>query len=66
MATHAKDSLTRARITQVLNLLFAIAAPKAAAAERLITGKDREVLNFVAAGAAAVRAAVADKGAVAE
>ena len=66
MAAHAKDSLTRARITQVLDLSLAVATPKAGGAEGLIAGEDGEVFDFVAACVAAVGAVVADEGAVAE
>jgi len=66
MAAHAKDALGGARITQVLNLPLAIATPEAARAERLVTGKDGQVLDLVSTGIAAVRATVTYKGAVTE
>ena len=66
MAAHAEDALRGARISQVLDLLLAVAAAKAGAAERLVAGEDGEVLDFVTAGIAAVCAVVANERAVAE
>lgn len=66
MAAHAEDALTGARITQVLNLPLAVSTLEACRTESLIAGKNGKILNLVAAGAAAVRAVVADKGPIAQ
>lgn len=66
MAAHAKDALRRPRIPQVFNLPLAVPAPKAARAEGLVASEDCEVFDLVAASVAAVRAVVADQGAIAE
>lgn len=66
MTAHAKDSLGSARITQILNLPFAIATPETAGAEGLVASEDGQVFDLVAAGIAAICAVVADEGAVAE
>ena len=66
MTAHAEYALRCARISQVLNLLFAVAAPKAAATEGLITCEDGEILNLVATSIAAVGAIAAYERAVAE
>lgn len=66
MTTHAEDSLGGASISQVLNLSLAIATSETTGAKGLVAGQDGQVLNFVAAGVAAVCAVVANEGAVAE
>lgn len=66
MTAHAEDALGGPRIAEVLDLALAVAASEAARAEGLVAGEDGEILNLVVAGAAAVRAVVADEGAVAE
>lgn len=66
MAVHAEHSLAGSRISQVLNLFLAVAATKAAGTICLVAGKNGEILDLVAAGAAAVCAVVADKGAIAK
>jgi len=64
VAAHAEDTLTGARITQVLDLPLAVATFEARGAEGLVAGEYGEVFNLVAAGAAAVGAVVADEGAI--
>ena len=66
MAEHAEDPLRGARIAQVVDLALAISASEAAGAEGLVAREYGEVLDLVAAGAAAVGALVADERAIAE
>lgn len=66
MAVHAEDALRGPGIAEVLDLALAVAAAEAARAKRLVAGEDGQVLDFVAASMAAVRAVVAYEGAVAE
>jgi hypothetical protein len=66
VAAHAKDSLRRACISQVLDLPLAVPAAEAGSAERLVTSEDSQILNLVAAGAAAVCTVVADERAIAQ
>lgn len=66
MTAHAKYALGGSRISKVLNLALAIPATKAGCAECLVTRQDRQVLNLVATGTAAIGAVVADEGAIAE
>lgn len=66
MAFHAEHSLSGSGISEVLDLLLAIPTSKATSAIGLVPGQDGEVFDFVSAGAAAVRAIVADEGAVAK
>lgn len=61
MTAHAEYTLRRPRISQILDLLLAIATSKAGATKRLVSGKNREVLDLVAARIAAVGAVVADE-----
>jgi len=63
---HAEDALRRARITQVFDFTLAIAAFETVCAERLVARENCKVFDFVAAGAAAVCAIVADQRAIAE
>lgn len=64
MTAHAEDALTCACITQILNFPFAVAALEAGGAEGLVAGQNGQILDFVATGAAAVSAIVADEGSV--
>ncbi len=66
IALHAEYALRRPCILQVIDLAFAIPTPEAARTEGLVTGEDGEVFDLVPTGAAAVRAVVADKGAIAK
>ena len=66
MTTHTKDSLRRPSISEVFYLPFAIPTAEARCAESLVAGEDCEVLNLVAAGAAAICAVVTDEGPIAE
>jgi len=62
---HAEDTLRSPSITQVFNLLVAVFAAEATRTEGLIPRKDGKVFDLVAAGAATVRAVVANQRAVA-
>ncbi len=66
MTVHAEYALRCPRISQVLDLLLAVATPEAGAAERLVTSENRQVFDFVAASVATIGAVVADEGAIAE
>lgn len=66
MAVHAEDSLRRPRISEVLNLAFAVSTTETGGTECLVPGKDGQVFNLVPTGAATVRAVVADERAIAE
>lgn len=66
MAAHTKYALRRSCISEVLDLPFAVPASEAGRAEGLVACEDGQILNLVAAGAAAVCAVVADEGAIAE
>jgi hypothetical protein len=66
VAIHAEDALGCARISQILDLPFAVATSEARATERLITREDGKILDLVSAGIAAVRAIVAYQRAVAK
>jgi hypothetical protein len=66
MAIHTEDSLRRARIPQILNLLLAVPAFEAVGAEGLVASQDGQILNLVPTAAAAICAVVADQGAIAE
>jgi hypothetical protein len=66
MTAHAKVTVRRSCIAQVLDLPLAVPTTKAWLAIGLISRKDREVFNFVAASAAAVRAVIANEGAIAK
>ena len=66
MAAHAKDALRRACISEVLDLPLAVPAAETRSAEGLVAGEDSQILNLVAAGAAAVCTVVADERAIAE
>jgi hypothetical protein len=63
---HAKYPLRRPCIFEILNLLFATPTPKTGGAERLVSGEDGEILDFVPAGTAAICTVVTNEGAVAE
>lgn len=63
---HAEDALGGPRIPQILNLLLAVPAAKAAGTKGLIARQDGQILDLVPARAAAVGAIVADEGAIAE
>lgn len=66
MAGHTEDSLRCPRIFQILDLALAIPTSEAARTERLVSGKDREIFDLVAASGAAVGTAVADEGSISE
>ena len=59
MAAHAEDALGCPRISQILDLLLTISTSETRAAEGLIAGENREVLDLVSARIAAVGAVVA-------
>lgn len=59
MAAHAEDALRRPRISQILDLLFAVPAAKASTTEGLVSGEDGKVFDFVPAGIATISAIVA-------
>ena len=58
--------MRRSSITKVLYLALAVSAPETGGAESLVARQDGQVLNLVSASATAVRAVVADEGAIAE
>jgi hypothetical protein len=66
MTAHAEDPLRRPGISQVLNLPLAVPTPEAGSAERLISGQNRQILNLIATGVAAISAIIAYKGSIAE
>jgi hypothetical protein len=66
VARHAEDTLTCARIAEILNLPFTVPAAEAIGAEGLVPCEDGQILDLVSAVIAAVGAVVADEGAVAE
>ena len=66
MTAHAEDALRGPRISEILNLLLAVATSKACTAECLLSGENGKILDLVSAGIAAVSAVVADERAVAE
>lgn len=59
MTLHAKDTLRRPRIAQILDLLLAISAPEALGAKGLVTRQDRQILDLIPARAATVCAIAA-------
>jgi hypothetical protein len=66
VAVHTEHALGGPCIAQVLDLLFAVPTSKAAGTVGLVTREDGQVLDLVAAGAAAIGAAVADERAIAK
>lgn len=66
MTAHAEDALRCPSISEVLDLALAVSAPKACGTERLVAGENGELFDLVSACRAAVRAVVADEGAIAE
>ena len=54
VARHAKDTLGSPGISKILDLVFAVSTSEAAGTESLVPGQDGQILNFVAAGTAAV------------
>lgn len=66
MAIHAKDSLRCASIAKILNLLFAVPAPKALRTEGLVTRQDGQIFDLVATRIAAVGAIAANERAIAQ
>ena len=60
MTRHAEDALASPRVSQVINLPFAIPAFEAICAEGLVACEYGEVFDLVVAGRAAVGAIVAD------
>ena len=66
MAFHTKYPLCRPRISQIFNLLLAVATTETAGAKCMISGEDSQVLNLVSTSTAAVCAVVADEGAIAK
>ena len=61
MAAHAKDSLRRSGVLQVLNLALTISAPETARAKSLITCKNRQILDLVVTSCTAVGTVIADE-----
>lgn len=66
MAVHTEHALASARISQILDLLLAVPAAKASRAISLVAGKNGEILDLVATGAATICAVVTDERAIAE
>ena len=66
MTTHAEDTLRGARVAEVLDLTLAVPAAETISTECLFPGQNGEILNLVAASAAAVGAVVADQRAITE
>lgn len=66
MAAHAEYSLRCTSITQIFDFPFAISTTKTSGTKGLVARKDREVFDLVAARSAAVRAVIANEGAIAE
>ena len=66
MAAHAKDALRSPSISEIFNLPLAVPTPEAGRTERLIARQNRQVLNLIAAGVAAVCAVVAYQRAITE
>lgn len=61
---HAKDALRSPGVAKIFNLALAVSAFEAAGAEGLVSSQDGEILDFVAAGTAAIGAAVAYQRAI--
>ena len=61
MAFHAKYSLGRPGIAQVLNPLLAVPTLEALRAKGLITRQDGQIFDLVPAGATAIRAIAANQ-----
>lgn len=59
MTLHAKNTLRRSRIAQVLDLLLAISASEALGAKGLVTRQDRQVLDLISTRTATVCAIAA-------
>lgn len=66
MTAHTEYALGCASVAQVLNLPLAVSTSEARRAECLVTGKNGQILDLIAASIAAVRAVVADERTVAE
>ena len=66
MAVHAKDALRCPSISEVLDLLLAVSTLEAIGAECLVSCEDCQIFNLVTTVTTAVRAVVADQGAVAQ
>ena len=66
VAFHAKYSLRRPCILEILNLLFAIPAFEACCAESLVTRKDGQIFDLVRAHATTVGAIVAYERSIAQ
>lgn len=66
MAAHTEDALRCSRVSEILDLSLAVTTPEAAGTECLVSGKDGQVFDLVAACATAIGAIVADEGAIAE
>ena len=66
MAGHTEDALGRSSIAKILNPPLAVPASEATGTICLLSGKNGEILNLVAARAAAIRAAVAYKRSITE
>ena len=64
MAIHTEDTLRRAGVTQILDLPLAIPAFEAVGAKGLVAGEDCWILDLVTTAATAVRAIVANQGAI--
>lgn len=61
MAVHAKYTLGSARIAQVFNLSFAVAASETLCTEGLVTSENGEILDFVSARVTAISTVTADQ-----
>lgn len=66
VAFHAKDTLRRPCIFEVLDLLLTVPTSKTGRAECLVAREDGEILDFVPTRTAAIRAIIANQRAVAE
>lgn len=65
MTVHTEYALRRSCIAKILDLAFAVAAAETSSTESLVARENSKVLDLIAAGAAAVRAVVANEGPVA-
>jgi hypothetical protein len=66
VAGHAEDSLRRSCVSEILDLAFAVPASEARRAESLVACEDSQILDLIAAGAAAVCTIIADERAITE
>jgi hypothetical protein len=66
MAAHAENTLRCPSIAKVLNLSLTVATTEARRTECLVARQDGEILYFVTARTATIRAVIADEGAIAK